>query len=54
LEAKRIEADLLEKDTEIALLKEAILDMQKLLKSPEKLAGLSKTFWKPLRIIDRI
>jgi hypothetical protein len=42
LEAKRIEANLLEKDTEIALLKEAMLDMQKLLKSPEKLAGLSK------------
>ena len=29
-------------DTDIALLKEAMLDMQKLLKNPEKLAELSK------------
>ncbi len=50
---KSIEANLLEKDREIAalkekydvdiaLLKEAMLDMQQLLKSPEKLAELSK------------
>ena len=30
------------KDNDIALLKEAMLDMQKLLKNPEKLAELSK------------
>jgi hypothetical protein len=50
---KSIEANLLEKDreiaalrekydTDIALLKEAMLDMQQLLKNPEKLAELSK------------
>ncbi|MFZ0510813.1 MAG: hypothetical protein WAM14_04335, partial [Candidatus Nitrosopolaris sp.] len=51
---KSIEANLREKDreiaglkekydTDIALLKEAMLDMQQLLKNPEKLAEISRT-----------